>query len=149
MVDPLEAFRLASLKAVAHAEREAERMGGCRGGSGDGASSEESSAEAVLSKWVADHIDDPTPGFAEKKQLAQRSGLSLKQVNEWFKKRKEEMRRNVAEAEAAEARAVEQGLAQMSINEKTRAMAQRLAESLGGFDSEPGYRMMSQNMSEY
>ena len=119
-------------------------------GEGGGSSSSAGTAqggEAVLIEWVHAHSEDPVPGFSEKKTLAAKTGMSLKEVSAWFVKHKSESRAN--EAAAAEAAESDRQAAK-GPDAKTLAMAQRLAESLGGFsDGSINYRQMSVNMSEY
>ena len=159
VVDAIEAFRFASLKAVAAAEKEANEKAASEkaasaedGDSGEGtcaAGSASSSGGRLLAAWVADNPEDPTPDYTEKKMLAKRSGLSIKEVTEWFRNRKVNVAQAAADKATADANAAAEKLAKMSVEEKTRAMAIKLAESLGGFSSEPGYRQMSVNMCEY
>ena len=43
-----------------------------------------SDARRVLKAWVDRNIEDPYPSVAEKNELAQETGLTLKQINDWF-----------------------------------------------------------------
>ena len=38
----------------------------------------------MLKAWVDRNIEDPYPSVAEKNELAQETGLTLKQINDWF-----------------------------------------------------------------
>ena len=125
--------------------------GGDRSCSGDGSAdgSGDSSADAVLAAWVVAHPEDPVPSIAEKRQLALRSGLSNKEVGAWFLRRKQQAKAQ-AEAEAAGAAQASAAASSASaLQERVRAMAERLAEQLSVRSGEPEFLRGSQNMSEY
>ena len=42
------------------------------------------SSKEVLTKWFLDHSNNPYPTLSERKSLAEHSGLSITQVNNWF-----------------------------------------------------------------
>ena len=107
----------------------------------------------VLAAWVAAHADDPVPSYAEKKQLAARSGLAVKAVSEWFTALKARGRASQAEQREAEAASAAAALEGLSLDAKRRAMAVKLAESLGGYASGGADMQFDaarfRNMSEY
>jgi hypothetical protein len=41
-------------------------------------------ATAVLKEWLADNKDSPYPSIEQKNFFAEKTGLSMKQINTWF-----------------------------------------------------------------
>ena len=121
--------------------------------SADPPSSASITAEDTLAAWVAAHADDPVPSYSEKRQLAARAGLPIKAVSEWFAARKAHKKASQVEQREAEAASAAAALEGLSLDAKRRAMAERLAESLGGYASGgPDMQFDAarfRNMSEY
>lgn len=93
------------------------------------------------------------PSYREKKHLAAKAGLSVKEVSEWFAERKanaKALRASEIDTEAAEAAAA---LKSMNLDAKRLALGKKLAESLGGFASGGADMQLDaarfRNMSEY
>ena len=42
----------------------------------------------VMNEWFDDHVNNPYPTIEEKERMAQRGGISVKQVNAWFSNRR-------------------------------------------------------------
>ena len=102
---------------------------------------------------MAAHADDPVPSYSEKRQLAARAGLPIKAVSEWFAARKAHKQASQVEQREAEAASAAAALEGLSLDAKRRAMAEKLAESLGGYASGgPDMQFDAarfRNMSEY
>ena len=41
-------------------------------------------AKAILEDWLASHFEDPYPDEEEKARLVQLTGITLRQINNWF-----------------------------------------------------------------
>ena len=126
--------------------------GGGGGGSSDGGGGAPP-PHRVLANWCSAHAEDPVPSYREKKHLAAKAGLSVKEVSEWFAERKanaKALRASEIDTEAAEAAAA---LKSMNLDAKRLALGKKLAESLGGFASGGADMQLDaarfRNMSEY
>jgi hypothetical protein len=42
----------------------------------------------IMNEWFRDHVSNPYPSLTEKETLAQRSGITVKQVTAWFSNRR-------------------------------------------------------------
>ena len=103
-------------------------------------------AERYLLDWIAKHEEDPVPSLAEKRQLAQATGMSQKEVSAWFQNHRKEEKARV-EAEARQAAGA--SAAADAESERVRRLAERMAEQLSVRSAEPDFMRASVNMSEY
>ena len=141
--------------ACEHTQASNSASGNVEGGEATGGSSCGSapSPESVLAEWVADNADDPVPSFAEKRHLASKTGLSVKAVSEWFSRLKADTKASQAEQRMADEASAAEALKGLDMDEKRKAMAEKLARSLGGFASGGADMQFDaarfRNMSEY